>query len=295
MAAAVPEAIPQPKVWIGTGKSVAQIHKEIFEFVDTLPQTEQNLRLRRVFFSHVSDVWGDPQSTEAQQAPIAGSDFDAIVRSEEQGSLYANCRGFLNKPASKDSRSSETNQLQNTIKLDALGNQDSEAAHLFPHTEKRCYKAYGFLAEAAVGHSCKPPSGPRRLTTILAAGSPAAKRRKILTGVKGTKSSSLKGHKFNKFYLKDQGSLYDGDDPTMLVIPLLSLDQILDWTRDNAHSIDYDALFIAMGPLTTPILVNAPQECDDDEIELARSNLEHFIKGIASGGFKGGAPDARPP
>ena len=81
-------------------------------------------------------------------------------------------------------------------------------------------------------------------------GNTQTNRLKLQVGGKGDHHSiSLKGHKFNKMYWKLQGGHFDCDDPCVLVIPLLPMDQILDWTRSEEHAIGYDVAVFTFGEI----------------------------------------------
>ena len=68
-----------------------------------------------------------------------------------------------------------------------------------------------------------------------------------MNGVKSKNGSSLKGHKFNKVYLHhDQGTYYDTDDPSILLIPLLDLQDVMNWATDEAHAIDYNVMAVTL-------------------------------------------------
>ena len=101
-----------------------------------------------------------------------------------------------------DSRSSAmTNWDRNELKVDAIGNVHSQAAHLLSHAPK-CHKAYGYPCEAATGKKADDAALYER----------APKRRKHLVGVKGGQETSLKGHRFNKCTWGDQGAIFNIDD-----------------------------------------------------------------------------------
>jgi hypothetical protein len=114
--------------------------------------------------------------------------------------------------------------------------------------------------------------------------SPDVKRLKILAGVQNGNGSSLKSHKFNKVYLREQGTYYDTDDPSILMIPLLTLQQVMDWATDATSAVEYDVMAVTFGDNSTAASANlafALQECTHTEIETGRSLLETFLVGLA--------------
>mmetsp|Transcript_8398 Transcript_8398/g.16234 ORF Transcript_8398/g.16234 Transcript_8398/m.16234 type:complete len:250 (-) Transcript_8398:646-1395(-) len=98
--------------------------------------------------------------------------------------------------------------------------------------------------------------------------------------------TSLKSHKFNKMYWKLQGEQFDSDNPSVLVVPLLALEEILDWATDQGHAIPYDVAIFTFGPrgrvVARETLQYAKGTCSAAERALARENLTTFVKGIAS-------------
>ena len=83
------------------------------------------------------------------------------------------------------------------------------------------YKALGFLGAAAVGVD---------VDSFGRGGTSKLKRRKILVGMRAGKHiTSLKGHKFNKMYCSDQKVYFDSEDPSMLLVPCLPFDKVMDW------------------------------------------------------------------
>ena len=76
---------------------------------------------------------------------------------------------------------------------------------------------------------------PERYTGIgpskkKAKGQIAEGRLKLLNGVRRKANTSLKGHKYN-IYMNNQGTYYDTERPSVLVIPLLSFEEIIDWGK----------------------------------------------------------------
>ncbi|KAL3918678.1 MAG: hypothetical protein SGILL_004123 [Bacillariaceae sp.] len=228
-------------------------------------------------------------------APFCQADLNAITRTDAQGTLYEACYKYLDLEMKGGARSATTNRLGNDIRMDAFGNPNSESAHLLSHAEI-CHKAYGFVGEAAVGKSFDAQPTTDATTQIgskrkrnppqrYGDDPPKVKRLKILKGVKKKNGSSLKGNKFNKMYLHEQGTYYDKDDPAILLIPLLDLQDVMDWATDDSHMIDYDVMAVTFGSNSTTaarsILAAALEECTPEEIELGRQNLEAFTKGLA--------------
>ena len=108
-------------------------------------------------------------------------------------------------------------------------------------------------------------------------------RLKLLNGVSGMRNTSLKGHKYNKMYFKDQRIYYDTDKPSVLVIPLLPFEGIMDWGKEG-NQTPYDVLTITFGEKKIragKLLGMALGECSVREIDHARALLETFVKGVA--------------
>jgi NADH dehydrogenase FAD-containing subunit len=85
-------------------------------------------------------------------------------------------------------------------------------------------------------------------------------------------------------YLKDQKLFYDTDSPSMLIIPCLTFQHVMDWARDDTTAIAYDALVLTFGenqPDAAETLKLAKAECTAHELEDARALLEQFVKGVA--------------
>ena len=147
--------------------------------------------------------------------------------------------------------------------------------------------AFVFIGEAAVGRKVDDQpttkSGrKRKRARVLGSNTNALKRLKILNGVHGKNNTSLKSNQYNKMYLKSQGEVYDTENPSILVIPLLPLEQVMDWAMEG-HQEPYDILTLTFGPRSrraAKILETAPQECSDNEVEEARQLLETFVKGV---------------
>jgi hypothetical protein len=158
--------------------------------------------------------------------------FLNIKRTTSQGALYQSCYKHIeDKIRDPDHSSGTANQIRNAEKVDPLGNMDGQVAHLLSHAPV-CYRAYPFLAEAAIGIKIEKPSPTRNVNTnqliktLEPTGNMKINQRKLLVGVKGRHHcTSLKGHKYNKMYLKQQQVYFDTENPSMLVVLLLSLDE----------------------------------------------------------------------
>ena len=259
--------------WSGAGKTIAQLQGERRAFMASLPATEVLGRGTGEHFAHMEDVWGTTESSR-----LSHQDFLDIKRSSEQGQLYASCYRYIdNEIRDPDWTSGTANQRGNSEKVDPVGNLGGQSAHLLSHA-KVCHRGYPFLAEAAIGI---------RIEDLGLSGRANTNRLKLLVGVKGGHHfTSLKGHKFNKMYWKLQGEHFDSDDPSILVVPLLSMDQILSWTRSNDHAVEYDVAVFTFGErkdiVAAETLQYAKGTCSPSEIARARENLSKFVKGIAS-------------
>ena len=240
--------------------------------LDSLPSGEISQRLRGKHFAHMEDVWS------SERCRVVAQDFSSIKRTRSQGALYRSCYRYIdNEIRDPDWTSGTANQQGNSEKVDPLGNLGGQSAHLLSHA-KVCHRAYSFLAEGAVGIN---------IDELDLDGHMHTNRRKLLLGVKGDHHfTSLKGHKFNKMYWKLQGEHFDSDDPSVLVVPLLPLDKIKEWARDETHALDYDVAVFTFGPRKVVVaretLVYAKGTCSPQEVALARENLTHFVKGIAA-------------
>jgi len=276
--------MPVKTEWVGTYKSENDVFDEQRAFLNTLPQSEKDGRADGLFFSHMESIWGSNDAT------IQAEDFETIRRISEQGHAYDLCCKYIHDDSieiGRGSRSGKTNADENEAKIDAYGNDNCQAAHLLSHAEV-CHKAFVFISEAAVGRKvdAQPTTKSgrkRKRARVLGSNTNALKRLKILNGVHGKNNTSLKSNQYNKMYLKSQGEVYDTDNPSMLVIPLLPLKQVMDWAMEG-HQEPYDILTLTFGPRSrraAKILETAPQECSDNEVEEARQLLETFVKGVA--------------
>ena len=267
---------PVPFVWSATGKSDDMIANEDLAFRASLSREELELRGAGTYFTFMESVW-DADSF----ITIAANDFDVIKRTNDQGRLYKTCYENLKSGIRNPDYSSGTaNHKNNRLKLDCFGNTDAEAAHLLSHAET-CHKAFGYLGEAAVGVNVE--------TDALFENVPGAsnlKRRKILVGVKaGKRFTSLKGHKFNKLYCSAQKTYFDSEDPSMILVPCLSFDEVMNWASSEETATEYDCLAITFGAkrrrASKSVLSMVPGECSVHDIEEARKLLCTFIRGVA--------------
>lgn len=185
----------------------------------------------------------------------------------------------------KDHPSSTANHDTNLLKLDAFGNMDCAAAH---NLSLVCYIGCVFVAEAAVGKSFESFDSlmlSGRVAQALKLNPPALKGRKILLGVKGKNSTSLEGQKLNKMYLAGQKSFYDTDSPSILIIPCLPFQQVMDWATEDTTAIPYDVVVLTFSDkgrrAAGTVLQMTPRQCTLRELEDARVLLEIFVKGVA--------------
>lgn len=271
--------------WVGTSKTEGQVLDERDDFLETLSVEERRLRNRGQFFTPMERIWG------TMPVSISAQDFEVIRRNPEQGKVYELCYKFIDDDSLEvgaGSRSGKTNTVDNMAKIDAYGNYGCESAHLFSPAEI-CHKAFGFLGEACVGMRVEvlpsTSSGRQRKKRRKLGSQPGSlKRLKLLNGVRGKNNTSLKSHKYNKMYFKDQGVIYDTEDPSVLVIPLLRLDEIMGWSQEG-NQAPYNILTITFGTRIRragDALKCALQECTTEEIEHARELLEAFVKAVAA-------------
>lgn len=269
-----PPAIPVLPLhaWSGTNKTVDELMQERRTWLSSLPPVDVLQLGLGEHFAHMEDVWGSARYR------VVAQDFSMITRTRSQGALYHSCYAQIkNDIRDPDWTSGTVNQRGNTEKVDPVGNLGGQSAHLLSHA-KVCHRAYPFLAQAAIGVNIQDLNLDGNLHT---------NRRKLLVGVKGGHHfTSLKGHKFNKMYWKLQGEHFDSDDPSVLVVPLLPLEQIMEWTMDAAHAFDYDVAVFTFGRrkqiVAGETLMFAKGTCSIAEVTLARDNLTHFVKAIAA-------------
>lgn len=268
------QELPYPHMWSGAGKTIDALLQESKAFLRSLPQNERTDRLTGEYFNSLADVWG-----VAGHRLVPG-DFSSIKRTRAQGAMYASCLNHIREEIrDPDWTSGTANQRGNSEKVDPVGNLGAQSAHLLSHA-KVCHRAYPFLAEAAIGVHMEDdyPNLPGHVST---------NRRKLLVGVKGGYHyTSLKGHKFNKMYWKLQEEYFDSEEPAVLVVPLLPMEEILNWTRSKEQAVDYDVAVLTFGrkhqAVAMETLQKAKGTCTPPEIDLARENLACFVKGIAS-------------
>jgi len=239
-------------------------------FMSSLPQDERDARNDGTFFADMDRVW------QLERVSITNLDcFNAIVRTEEQGNhLYSQIvdDDILSHPMSQSEASSVTNTVQQSgSRFDMFQNDLAEKAHLGFSDASECHKAYGYLAQAAIGKQVDDPG----------------QRMKILNGVKPAESSrrshgtGLKHHKLNKMYLERQGD-YFYRNPILLTIPILRLDEVLDWNGTD----EYDVLAITVGDedgisCSEKVLKAAPGACDEGQVRMATELLRVYYAAIA--------------
>mmetsp|Transcript_25633 Transcript_25633/g.70722 ORF Transcript_25633/g.70722 Transcript_25633/m.70722 type:complete len:421 (+) Transcript_25633:94-1356(+) len=269
-----PPAISEllPHAWSGANKTVDELTQESDTWLSSVPPSEILQRMLGNHFTHMEDVWG------SKRYRVVVQDFSNITRTKSQGALYQSCYAHIeNDIRDPDWTSGTANQRGNSEKVDPVGNLGGQSAHLLSHA-KVCHRAYPFLAQAAIGINVQDLNLDGNLHT---------NRRKLLVGVQGGHHfTSLKGHKFNKMYWKLQGEHFDSDDPSVLVVPLLPLEQIKNWTMHATHAVDYDVAVFTFGPrkkvVARETLQMAKGTCSPTEVTLARENLTYFVKGIAA-------------
>jgi hypothetical protein len=258
-------------VWSGTNKSIEDILEEEDQLTERWSNEESRLRLCGKYFGHMEDVWG------SSQYRLDGQEFALIQRTQAQGALYRSCYRHLHHDIrDPDWTSGTANQQGNEFRMDPVGNLNAESAHLLSHA-KVCHRAYSFLAEAAIGID---------VGSLGLSGNLSTNRRKLLVGVKGGfHFTSLKSHRFNKMYWKAQRNYFDTESPSVLVVPLLPMDQILDWATDEQHAVSYDVAVFTFGKMKRFVacetLRNAKGICSLAEVARARENLATFVKGVA--------------
>jgi hypothetical protein len=262
--------------WSGTSKTLHAIMAERRQWWGSLSNIQKELRNNAQYFGHMEDVW------DVTEYRLDENNFSLIQRTQQQGTLYNTCYKHIeneieNEIRDPDGSSNSSSQQGNTCKLDPIGNPNAQRAHLLSHAPV-CHRAYPFLAEAAIGID---------VASLGLSGNLPTNRRKLLVGVKGGhRFTSLKGHKFNQMYWKGQGENFDTEAPSVLVVPLLPMDQILNWAMDEQYAVSYDVAVFTFGEkkelVAQETLRYAKGICSNMEIALARENLATFVKGIAS-------------
>jgi hypothetical protein len=239
---------------------------------------EKDQRLVGTHVHPLELIWTTTQRQGLE--PIQEGWYDNILRTDVQGqALYPDIvsEQNLNRemvPAG-GSRSSTVNTSQGQgRKLDMFLNRKPEAAHLISHAPL-CHKAYGFIAEAATGKKLGPgPVGTQN-------------RLKLLNGVcfqgesRRVPNTGLKHHKYNKMLLHSQETLLDGSEPEIIIIPLLTVEQVLGWNGRD----EYEAMAITCGSESKGAaaeVLKYARFCKPEEIERGRILLEAFTRGIAS-------------
>jgi hypothetical protein len=247
-------------------------------FVRGREKDEIFLRVAGNYFRPLEDLWtvGQVDGIDESHQLIDPAWYGGIVRSLDHGrALYPEIvlEANLNKPLVLGaSRSSTTNTAKGKgKKLDMFFNRDPEAAHLISRAPL-CHKAYGFLAQAATGKMLGPADNEDRL--------------KLLNGVsegnKRVPNTGLKHHKYNKMLLRSQQLVLDGDEPRIIIIPLLTVQEVREWNgRDT-----YEVMAIPCGSDAaqgaSDLLKFVGRFCSPEEIEKGRILLEAFTRGIAS-------------
>ena len=200
------------------------------------------------------------------------SSFPNIRRSHEQGrrvypqSANRDYVDNLSEAATASSDATNTEQLNTSV--DFLYNVETEKAHLLSNA-RLCHVAYVRFVQTVTGVFVEDYT----------------KRRKLLNGMKmrtrRLTDSGVKHSKFNKLYLKMQRSYLDSTPPALIVLPIMSLEDIKGW--DGVHP--YEALVLPCGErgqiAAADVLQNARGSCSEQDLGTALSVLRTFLKEIA--------------
>jgi hypothetical protein len=182
------------------------------------------------------------------------------------------------------------------VETDLLGHQFYQKAHLIPDAGVG-YKCYGFIVEAALGLS----------------NSGAETRLKLINGVEHAvgdegkselvKHSGMKKHnKYNKLRFKFKREAFD-ISPFLLIIPILSLQAVLDWDEtDPNRDYSYDVMICAgASPRAEAIYAElfhkhrGPEsECTPQDIQTATELLSTFARAIATSTFNDSIMESMP-
>lgn len=203
---------------------------------------------------------------------LASSIFPQIRRTEGQGArIYprsANLEYIDNLSEAETASSDATNTQQINTCVDFLFNLETEKAHLLSNA-RLCHVAYVRFVQAVTGVFMEDYS----------------KRRKLLNGMKmrtrRMDDSGVKHSKFNKLYLKMQRNYLDSTPPALIVIPIMSLDEIKAW--DGVQP--YSALVLPCGergPIAAAdVLQNVRDSCSEQDVRTGLTVLRTFLKDIA--------------
>ena len=127
------------------------------DFLSGLPREERDARGDGTIFTTFQKIW------RPETVSIQDQWFNAIMRSTTtwQGNrLYADTRSIENliHPMSQSDRSSVTNTTQQRpSRTDLFQNPTGDRARLGFSAAPECHKAYGYLAQAAVGIEVTSP------------------------------------------------------------------------------------------------------------------------------------------
>ena len=236
-------------------------------FRRSLSREEIDARMDGLFFSPLETF-----VVMDRDFSIEASNFLVIRRDQERGKqIYPNTVDSelletCDEASSLKSDSTNTNQRTSTV--DFLLNQEGERAHLFSNAPI-CHAAYFQLVQAASGMFEDD----------------YFKRRKLLNGMKGRTrrmdDSGLKHSKYNKFHLFLQKQLLDSTPPALIIIPILSVQEIQLW--DGLTS--YEAMAIPCGPRSRyaarMTLLHVRNICSQAQVEKGIALLNAFVKDIA--------------
>lgn len=263
-------------------KNAADFDNFQIEILKGLSISERLQRQEGTFFTPMESIW------EPEEVCIDKDRWRDIKRSPAQGEkLYPEIVSdenlSLDEMESTGSRSSATNRESNaSIKFDMFYNGDPEAAHLISNAP-RCSKAYGFIVEFATGKETNK-EGRGKLLNGVKSNRNEAKRQRTDTSSRTSRKrkTGLKHHEYNKMLLKNQRLYYGDSPPRIIIIPLLQMSEILAWDGIST----YEVLAVTCGErprsAAEEILKYAMKTCSLDDIELGRTVLETFLKGIAS-------------
>lgn len=203
---------------------------------------------------------------------VSGQCFPNVRRTESQGArIYPSSTNqefidSLSEAATVQSDATNTEQLNTSV--DFVHNLITEKAHLLSNA-KLCHIAYVRIVQAVTGIFIDDYN----------------KRRKLLNGMKvrtrRMDDSGVKHSKYNKIYLKMQRSYLASTPPALIVLPIMSLDDIKGW--DGVQP--YSALVLPCGEqgqlAAQDVLQNVRECCSEQDVRTALMVLRTFIKDIA--------------
>ena len=205
---------------------------------------ELDQREQGTYFSYYDSFW----QVQSTQIPLNEADALGCIRRKRMPAMYKqafsaeNLRKDLARSEiagrTENSSSEKSNSSAAVVETDLLGHRVYQKAHMISDA-KVGSKCYGFVVEAALGLSNSSPE--TRLKLVKGVEHAVGDNGKI----ERVKQSGLQHNKYNKLRLKFQKEAMD-NFPYLLIIPILSLQQVLDWDEtDPDKDYSYDVMICA--------------------------------------------------